>query len=172
MRGTTLLQHTVDQAKASRAREVSVVLGSGAGEIQNKLHAEHVSIISNPKWNEGMSTSIRAGIASLSDSVDAAILSLCDQPFLTSGIFDSLIETFSSSGKSIVTCEYGGQIGPPVLFANTHFPKLYALKGDTGAKKIVSEHEYLVARVSFPLGSIDLDTPEDYKKFIQKEFGM
>ncbi len=172
MRRTTLLKHTIDEALGSRAHDVRVVIGADAEEVRKKVPERRFRYVMNPKWQEGMSTSIRAGVASLPDDMGAAIISLCDQPFLTSHIFNNLIETFASSQTSIVTCEDNGQIVPPTLFASKHFPELFALKGDTGAKKVVMSHQDIVVRVPFPSGSIDLDTPEDYRSFLQKEFGM
>ena len=172
MRGTTLLQHTIDTALGSKSQDVRVVIGAEADQVRAKVPEGKFKYIVNPKWQDGMSTSIRAGVASLADDVDAAVISLCDQPFLSSQIFNLLIDAFASSEKSIVTCEFDGQISPPTLFANKHFPELFALQGDAGARKVVMTHLDSVARIPFPSGSVDLDTPQDYRNFLQKEFGM
>jgi molybdenum cofactor cytidylyltransferase len=172
MKGKNLLQHTIDQAVASKAISVSVILGADAVYIQKRIREGNFKIVMNPHWTEGMSSSIRAGISALPGSIEAAIISLCDQPFLSAQIFDALIDTFASSHKSIVTCEFEGSVGPPVLFSKIHFPELSSLEGDAGARRVVLQHEGDVARVPFPLGSVDLDTAEDYRKFIQKDPGM
>ena len=172
IKGKSLLQRTIDQAGASKASDVCIVLGAEAAEIQKKIREGSFRIVMNHHWTEGMSSSIRAGISALPESIEAAIISLCDQPFLSSQIFDVLIDTFATSHKSIVTCEFDGSVGPPVLFSRIHFPQLSSLEGDAGAKRIVLQHEEDVARVPFPLGSVDLDTAEDYKKFIRKDLKM
>ncbi len=172
MKGKNLLQYTIDQAIASKARDVSVVLGAEAAQIQEKIRGKSFRIVKNPAWAEGMSSSIRVGVSALQDSVEAAIISLCDQPFLSAQIFDALIDAFASSNKSIVTCEFEGSVGPPVLFSRKFFSELILLYGDIGAKSIVMRHEGDVARIPFPSGSVDLDTPDDYRRFIQKDLGM
>ena len=172
IRGRNLLRHTIDQAVASKAASVSVVLGADATLIQQHIGHAKCSVVLNPDWHEGMSTSIRAGISAVPDSLDSAIISLCDQPYLSPSVFDALIEKYSTSGKSIVGCEYNGSIGPPVLFSRKHFLELTSLQGDAGAKRVIGKHEGEVARVSFPSGSVDLDTPEDYRRFIQEDLGM
>jgi len=172
MRGRNLLRHTIDEALTSKAGNVYVVLGADATQIQNKLGKADFSIVMNPHWQEGMSSSIRAGLSVLPESVDAAIITLCDQPFLSTQVLDALIEAFTSSGKTIVASAFEGAVGPPVLFSRKHFPELMQLQGDTGARSVVLKHEADAARVPFPSGSVDLDTPEDYQQFIKKDLGM
>ena len=106
MRGKNLLRHTVEQAAASKAREVYVVLGFEFERIRNKLPDGRHKVVVNLQWTEGMSSSMRAGISALPETVDAAIIALCDQPFLSSRIFDSLIDAFVSSGKPIIASEF------------------------------------------------------------------
>jgi molybdenum cofactor cytidylyltransferase len=161
-----LLQHTIDEATKSKAASVFFVLGANATEIQKSIRSERAHLVLNEAWPEGMSSSIRAGIAALPDSVDAAIISLCDQPLLCSSVFDGLIDTFVSSGRSIVASEYAGSPGVPVLFARKHFPEIAALHGDLGARTIIEAHRENAALVPFTGGSVDIDTPDDYKKFI------
>lgn len=172
MRGKNLLRHTIDQATRSKAQDVYVVLGSRSERIQKKLGQGSFQIVMNPEWSIGMSSSIRAGISALKNAVDGAIISLSDQPFVSSQVFDSLIDTFASSEKSIVACDFGGSFGPPVLFSSKHFARLSALKGDAGAKSLVTENREEVEHISFSSGSVDLDTPEDYKQFLQNDLGM
>jgi molybdenum cofactor cytidylyltransferase len=161
-----LLQHIIDEAAKSKAGSIFFVLGANAAQIQKSICAEKAHMVMNESWPEGMSSSIRAGIAALPQSVDAAIISLCDQPLLSSVVFDGLIDTFASSGKSIVASEYDASPGVPVLFARKHFSELAALQGDSGARKIIQSHREDAAFVQFVGGSIDLDTPDEYKKFI------
>ncbi len=172
MRGTTLLQHVIRTARESKAGDIRVVTGANADNIRGKVPEENFRYVLNPGWQEGMGSSIRAGIDSLPQNADAAIIALCDQPFLTTQVFNDLVDAFHPPDKSIVACEFGGQISPPTLFDRMHFSELTALQGDVGARKVVMSHQDHVAIVSFPPGSIDLDTPLDYRDFIKKELGM
>ena len=171
-RRKNLLQHTIDEATASKADSVCVVLGAHAKQIQKSIRMEKAQPVVNPDWIGGMSTSIRTGIAALPASCDAAIISLSDQPMISSAVFDGLINMFRSSGKSIVACRYAGETGVPVLFAKRFFPELSSLEGDSGAKKIVQSHHDQAAFIEFPDGDVDLDTPDDYKDFIERGFKL
>ena len=165
-----LLQYSIDQALASKGAAVYVVLGARADRVRDAIRTSNIVVVTNEHWLEGMGTSIRAGIAALPGTVDAAIISLCDQPFLTSSLFDNLIDTHVSSGRSIVACEYDGSPGVPALFARKHFEELRFLQGDSGAKKIILDHRQDAAVIQFPKGSVDLDTAEDYQNFIRNTF--
>jgi molybdenum cofactor cytidylyltransferase len=86
---------------------------------------------------------------------------LCDQPFVDGHLLHQMIETQLSSGKSIVACAYKDTLGAPVLLDKKYIPHLLKLKGGEGAKKILFENPNEVAELPFPLGHIDIDTPDD-----------
>ncbi|HEY9000528.1 MAG TPA: nucleotidyltransferase family protein [Mucilaginibacter sp.] len=158
----TLLQHTIDTAKQS-VQSVIVVLGSNADAILKEIDTSRVLVVINEDWQSGMASTIRCGLNELDSTIDAAILMVCDQPFVTPDLLDNLIEKQEKTRKLIIPSQYGDTIGTPALFYKQFFKELTELKGDTGAKKIMMQHSDLLATVSFPQGSIDIDTIDDYK---------
>ncbi len=74
-----------------------------------------------------------------------------------------MIEKYEKTGKPIVACDYKDAIGTPVLFDKTFFNTLLELKGQAGAKKIISQNLDVTVTIPFPLGYIDIDTKEDYE---------
>jgi molybdenum cofactor cytidylyltransferase len=168
-RKTTLLRHTIDVAAASKALFVSVVLGANADQISKHILDSRIQIVMNDEWQTGLSSSIRAGIRSLPGSVDAAIIALCDQPKIQSSIFDALIDEFQSTQKPIVVCRYEHTFGVPALFSRNYFRQLMSLQGKDGARRIIQEHPDDVASIPFVGGHIDIDTPDDYQRLIEKE---
>ncbi len=164
----SLLQRAVDEALASKAASVQVVLGAHADEIQRSVAMDKATVVLNRSWSEGMSSSIRAGVSALPPDMEAAIVALCDQPFLSSTVFNELIDKYTASGKSIVACEYDGLPGVPALFAKRYFAELASLRGDSGARRIIQSHENDAILIPFSEGSVDLDTPEEYRNFIER----
>ena len=161
-----LLQHAIDTAKQSSVQSIIVVLGSNADIILNKVDISGTRMVKNTDWQNGMASTIGCGIRALLEldsTIDSAILMVCDQPFVTSDLLNSLIEKQKETGKSIIASQYGDTIGTPALFHKLFFAELMALKGDNGAKKIMMQHNDLLATVPFPEGSIDIDTIDDYK---------
>jgi len=164
-----LLQYTIDTARQSAVQSVIVVLGSNADLILNEINYSGIRVVINDDWETGMASTIRCGIQSLQKldpEVNTAILMVCDQPYVTNDLLNSLIETQKETGKPIIASEYEGAIGTPVLFQKQFFSELMKLKGDAGAKKIMMQYSDLLAMAPFPKGSIDIDTIDDYEALI------
>jgi molybdenum cofactor cytidylyltransferase len=157
------------------ASPLIVVLGSGESEHRGVIEDFPVDVVSNPNWSAGMGSSLKCGIDHLAtkfEDVDAAIVLVCDQPHVSSQYIQSIIERYEFTKRSIVASYYIGTSGVPVLFDKSMFPEILNLQDDEGAKKLITQHPRLLELVDFPEGSIDLDTPSDYEKFLtRKPFG-
>jgi len=148
---------------------VIVVLGANAGLLEKEVEDKKIHISLNKDWSEGMASSVRCGINTLTHiapATDAAIIMVCDQPFVTSDLLNELIVTQRNTGKSIVTSQYEEAVGPPALFHKAVFPELLELKGDAGARKIIEQRRNDIATVSFKKGIVDIDTEDDYKSLL------
>jgi molybdenum cofactor cytidylyltransferase len=161
--GRTLLQKAVDSAQRSNCDPVIVVLGANFNQIKP---ISGVTTLYNKDWEEGMASSIRTGINEINKnvSIDKVIILLCDQPFVSTELLNSLTDKQIETGKPIVACVYNGTKGVPVLFARTLFAELLLLQGQEGAKKILKAHANETVTVPFEQGSIDIDTLDDYEK--------
>lgn len=167
--GYSLLRHTVEAAVASVCRPIIVVLGAYAQLIQPEISQLPIQVVENLQWAEGMNTSIRIGIEALSapkNNVQAVVVALCDQPFISYKIINQLVEAYHLTGKTIIASEYAGTFGVPALFSRSFFSKLTTLRGGEGAKQVIKKYTQEVFGVSFPKGAIDIDTPIDYKQFL------
>ena len=164
-KGETLLQRAINVASASSCDIVIVVLGANDDVVAPTAENKKTTIVKNLEWQEGMASSIRAGVDTiqhLAPEITSAILMLCDQPFANTALLDQLIQ--KKQAKGIVACAYNDAIGPPVLFDKKYFDELLLLKGQEGAKKLLLKHPDDVETIPFPLGSVDIDTMEDYEK--------
>jgi molybdenum cofactor cytidylyltransferase len=164
-REQTLLQRAVETALAAACGQVVVVLGAHEELVRQQLRRLPVMIATNEEWWVGMSSSIRTGLAALlatRPELEAVVIMLCDQPFVTSGLIDELRATHRRTGKPIVASAYGGGFGVPALFDKTMFGKLAELNGNEGARKLIAAHADAVATVSFPQAVMDVDTPQDF----------
>jgi len=167
--GVSLLQHVVKTAVDSACRPVIIILGAYAEEIQFHIKEQQIIICQNPQWQEGMSSSIRLGIKMLQQTepaVSAAVLTVCDQPHVNAELLENLINTKAATGKDIIASSYNNTLGVPALFDKKLFPELLLLKGVEGAKKLLFKHTESVVSIPFPLGSIDIDTLQDYEALI------
>lgn len=165
--GQTLLQHSLQVARDSAASPMVVVLGAQADTIKSEVNHSDAHIVVNADWSEGMASSIRYGVKALLESnpvIEGAILMVCDQPFVTASVLNELIMIHQQTGKPIITCSYAHTYGPPTLFHKSMFSELLQLQGDVGARSILGKHTDAVEMISFPEGTVDIDTPADYQK--------
>ncbi|UBF29286.1 nucleotidyltransferase family protein [Kovacikia minuta CCNUW1] len=170
--GQSLIQHVVEKAIASICDPVMVVLGAHAARIRPELAAFDVQVIENLQWSEGISTAVRSGVTTLQmeyPGVEAVVLWVCDQPFVSTQRINQLVATYQRSQPLIVASEYAGVAGVPALFHHTLFPELLALNGDMGARKIIQRHPQNTLRISCPEGAIDIDTPAEYERLMNCE---
>ena len=163
-KGKTLLNHCIDTALASTAQPILVVLGANFDEIYLTIPRVGIQVLNNTGWEEGMSSSVRLGIAELEKDpgIDSALIMLCDQPYVTSGLLEKLITAKDTTGKKIITCFFNDTYGPPACFHRSLFNELSELKGQNGAKSLIINHPREVVTINFPEGATDIDTKEDY----------
>jgi molybdenum cofactor cytidylyltransferase len=167
----TLLQHTIDEAVLAGAEPVIVVIGANADVISKDIRNEAAQFVLNANWQQGMAGSIVAGLqAAIADGkTDKVIIAVSDQPYVSSFLFEKLVQAQEESEQPIVASAYANTIGTPVLFTKIFFDALLNLQGDQGAKKILQANKEHVAKVDFPEGNMDIDTAADYKNLIDKQ---
>lgn len=163
--GRTLLKRVVETALASGLQEITVVTGPETQRMADELTDLPVRLVENPDYAQGMSTSLRAGLAGLSDEIAAALILLADQPLVTVDVIRALIDEYDRTGGPIVQPVYGDQPGNPVLFDRSLFGELQAQQGDQGGREVVRRRREQVRRVQFEDASFqqDVDTPADYE---------
>jgi len=170
--GKNLLQHVINEATGAGARPVVVVIGAHAAMVSASIpDVGKPDLLINENWEGGISSGIVAGvhhIVRLHPGIKKIIIAVCDQPFVSSALFEQLDQTQEKSGKPIVACAYADTIGTPALFTFNYFDQLLGLEGDEGAKKILKNNREDVATVDFPNGEIDIDTQKDYEKLMNE----
>ena len=171
--GRSLILHAVEVALASMSQPIIVVLGAYVEQIKPELMSKAVQVVENSQWQEGMSSSIRAGISMLlktNSKLDAVIISLADQPLVSPQIFNQLIQSYQETQKVIIASKYNETTGVPALFSNALFPELMQLEGDKGAKALIQKYIDTGLILLIPEAAIDIDTPDDYKQLLLKNF--
>jgi len=166
--GRTLLARAVAPHLEAGLDPVVVVLGHGASEVRAAAALPvdgRLRIVVNDGWEEGMASSIRAGVAAVGDA-DAVLIALGDQPELTAGRVRAVVEAWDGRAP-VVAPEGEGRPAHPILFARALFPELQALRGDTGARAVVERHQEAAIRLSLPQLR-DVDTAEDYRALRQR----
>jgi CTP:molybdopterin cytidylyltransferase MocA len=163
--GETLIERAVRLAREAGASSVIAVLGAYRQAIVASLHSSGATIAVNEKWERGIASSIQAGLRTVdADREDAAgvLLMSCDQPRLTATHLRSLIETFAAHPEpAIIASAYAGVQGVPAVFPRVAWPRLRELRGDQGARVLLSQPTWPVIAVPLEGGEVDIDLPED-----------
>ncbi len=171
--GKSLLKRAANTAIASKIETIAVVLGANAKIFQKELDGLNLEIVSNEDWKSGMSGSIRAGLKRLletDENLEAIVIMVCDQPFVTAEIIDNLVEKYRQTKALIVASRYAETLGVPALFDKKLFGELLNLNEKSGAKKLIKKFLSQTASIDFPAGKFDIDTPEDYSDLLGAGF--
>jgi molybdenum cofactor cytidylyltransferase len=168
----SLLRHVINQCLKSRVDGLIVVVNPLIEALVKEANVSGVDkVILNECTNEGMSTSVIAGLRSLPKTVKSAIFLLGDQPLMTSTEINSIIDDyFGNQNYSIFQATYQGVKGHPVLFKRKMFLHLLSISGDEGGKSIIKRFEQDVYFTEMGREVIpDVDTPMDYQLLIEKD---
>jgi molybdenum cofactor cytidylyltransferase len=159
--GHAMLETVVSRAAALGEVRVTVVLGAEADAVRPSLRDSRAGVVVNSDYRDGISTSIRAGIERLPAQVAAVMILLGDQAAVTTEDLGRLVGCWKSKPECIVAAQYGDVIGVPAIFPADLLPELAALKGDRGARALISQHRQRVVTVPMPSAAIDIDTVDD-----------
>jgi molybdenum cofactor cytidylyltransferase len=171
LQGQALLTRAINTAANVPSSDICVVLGANADEHIKVLANLPVQVIHNERWNSGIGSSIRTGINFFQGrpTIDKVIITVCDQPFVTTTHLCKLVEEHHRKGKAIVASGYAGELGVPALFTRSVFSELVALEGQVGAKMIILRDPSRLSVVPLDKGEIDIDTDDDVKRWIENE---
>lgn len=168
LQGEPLLHRTIRLLSAQDLAPIIVVLGAYASAIAPVVQPLAVPIIINTHWQSGMGRSIAVGLAAALErwpQLSGVIIAVADQPFLSATIITQLIHLYEQSQAEVVASRYSEEAwGTPALFSSKIFDALARLEGSEGGRKLILKFVAHPPLINFPLGSLDLDTPEDWEK--------
>jgi molybdenum cofactor cytidylyltransferase len=158
LHGRPLLQYAVDAMLAVPAIwPLVVVLGHDADRIREHVEFGDASTIVCAEWREGSSASLRCGVTALGP-VDAAVITLGDQPFITPQVIAAVLD-HGEGRRDAVRATYGGEPGHPVLVKRALLDRVGELKGDTGFRPLLEgAREFEAGHLCDPT---DIDTREE-----------
>jgi molybdenum cofactor cytidylyltransferase len=162
--GEALLQRAVSRATEVGGHAVTVVLGAHAAELTPLLRHSSATVLINRHWEEGLASSLRLGVGQLPGSTAAVLVTLADQAAITTFDLRRLAGAWRRQPDSVIAASYEGHTGVPAVFPRHAFAALLALRGDMGARPVLSQLADRVLRVPMPHAAIDIDTPEDLLK--------
>ncbi|HVM79088.1 MAG TPA: molybdopterin-binding/glycosyltransferase family 2 protein [Stellaceae bacterium] len=165
--GVPMVRRVVETLRQSSAKPIVVVTGHERERVEAVLRGLPVAFVHNPDYAEGLSTSLKAGVAALPSDVDGVLVCLGDMPRVTAAEIDRLIGAFNPvEGRAVCVPTRRGKRGNPVLWARQFFAEMRDVAGDVGAKHLIGAHPELVAEVEMEDDGVltDIDTPQALAK--------
>lgn len=143
---------------------ISAVVGHQAANVEAAVEGLGVEIIRNDAYQEGMATSVRAGVQAVrATGADAALIALGDMPDVSSASVSALVAAYENDVGSALAAAYEGRRGNPVLFDRCHFDALAAVDGDTGGRNVLlGAEDAALVETGDPGVLQDVDTRADF----------
>jgi molybdenum cofactor cytidylyltransferase len=161
--GKPMIARVVDNVLSSNARPILVVTGHQAEQVEHALGGRPVRYVHAADYAEGLSASLKAGIAAVPPECSAAVVCLGDMPLVTGRMIDRLLSMYDQEeGRLIVLPTFRGKQGNPMLWDKRFFPEILQISGDSGARFLVGKYAEFVCEVEMADDAVlrDFDTTE------------
>ena len=166
--GIPLVRKSAINILNSNVTSMTVVTGFDENKIVNALSGLNVNFVKNINFREGLSSSLKAGLANITPTPSAVIICLADMPKIQPEHINQLIENFDPlKGWEICIPTNNGKRGNPVLIGSRFFPYIFETSGDFGAKQVMKQHSDKIVEVEIGTSDIhfDIDTQDEYENF-------
>jgi molybdenum cofactor cytidylyltransferase len=164
--GKPMVAHALEAVTVSHAGPVVVVTGHDPDAVRAALAGHEITFVHNPNYADGLSTSLRTGLAALPDDIDGVLVCLGDMPRVGADTLNRLIAAYAPlEGRAICVPTVNGKRGNPVLWDRRFIAEMRDLAGDVGAKHLIGAHSDQVCEVAMDGDGtlLDIDTPEALK---------
>lgn len=167
----SLLEHRLEVLK-ELGQPIVLVLGAHSKEIKEQLPLKQMDLVEASDWDQGMGSSIAAGMAYVMEhfpQAEGLLISLVDQPLIPSSHYQKMLAAFQKHPNKIIVSEAeSGWRGVPVLFPRTYFSELKALSGEATGKTLLKRHPDAIKTVPGGDYLMDMDNPEAYASLLKR----
>jgi molybdenum cofactor cytidylyltransferase len=161
--GKALFLHMIDEVLRSEVEEIIVVVGYESERIIKALGERNVKIIYNPQYEQGLTSSIQAGVLASNKNTKGYLICLSDMPFVKTKQIN-LIFNEIGNGYSIIIPKINNKRSHPIFLSQTYRSEILNHKNPNGCKLIIENNKGQIKFISFEEDfSQDIDTPETYR---------
>ncbi|GAB6841969.1 molybdenum cofactor cytidylyltransferase [Methylorubrum rhodinum] len=161
--GKPMVRHAAEAALASAARPVVVVLGAHTGPVAAALEGLDLTLVENPDFAAGLSTSLKAGLAALPQETQAALVLLGDMPRIGAAHIDGLIAAYRAAEprpSAVIPVRDQRRGNPVLLDLKVLKDALKTLSGDRGAGLLLSRRTDVLEVLGDAATGFDVDRPD------------
>jgi molybdenum cofactor cytidylyltransferase len=166
-----IIESVLENVTASGIDKSLVILGADQNQIKKRIQNHSIDIILNPRFSQGMLSSVICGFESLPNSARAAVVVLGDQPSITSRTINTLLEQYQKTRKGIILPVYKGRRGHPILIDTKYKKIIKNLNPNIGLRELIHNHPQDILEVQIKHRSVvqDIDTPNDYNQELKNK---
>lgn len=167
---STILAMVIDAAVRSDLDRVVLVLGHEADAVRaslgDRLMNSRISTAVNPRYHEGMSTSLKCGLMEVRDEFPSIMVMMGDQPLVSHDVINLVLGSFRSSDKDICVPVCKGKRGMPACLTGRYYDGIMGITGDMGAREIIrnNQEDVLTVEVEDPAAFMDVDDQGDIER--------
>jgi CTP:molybdopterin cytidylyltransferase MocA len=161
--GEPLIRRAARVLLATAPLDAVVVLAQADPALLDALAGLAIRPVMASDASEGLSASLRAGIAALDPHCGGALVALTDQPALSVAHVLALRDAWYAAPARAVASAYAGVLGVPALLPRDWFTAISALRGDAGARALLRDRAANVTALSAPDLEHDIDAPVDLR---------
>lgn len=166
---STVIETIIAAIQQAGVEEVLIVAGGNYKKICNLVYGNiHVKVVFNPhSKNDSMMTSLQTGVTNLSFGIEGCLVFLGDQPMIQPATIQAIIQTAIHEDCDLIIPSFQFRRGHPLLIKNSLFPDLLKQSEETTLRDFIEAHNETIHYVDVPTNEVllDIDTPEDYKKY-------
>nr|WP_314072613.1 molybdopterin-binding/glycosyltransferase family 2 protein [uncultured Roseococcus sp.] len=164
--GVAMVARVAEKVLASGVRPVLVVTGHDRERVEAALAGKPVIFVHAEDYAEGLSASLKAGLAALPPDAEGVLVALGDMPLVEPAVISRILAGFDpEEGRAIVQPIFRGKHGNPMVWGREFLPEMMQLTGDMGARQLVARHADRLVEVEVPDDGVlrDFDTAEALK---------
>lgn len=164
-----VIERSIDTFRQAGIEDIHVVIGYRANLLIPVLTSLGVKTIMNPDYDQGMYTSVQAGVRSLESEVEAFFLLPADYAFVSAETVRSMLRAYQGSSFEVIYPVYRENRGHPPLISAKLRDRILACEPEGGLKELLEREAHNSAEIQVDDEGIliDLDSEEDYQRAIQ-----
>lgn len=169
-RGKPFIHQVAQHALEAGLAPLIVITGAYHDRVRRFIEDLPVEIVYNPDWQQGQSTSMKAGLKALPEQCDSVMFLLSDQPQISSELIRQLKARYAQNRKPITAPMVDGQRGNPILFDREAYSALAAVTGDKGGRAVINQFEVDWLPWTDERILMDVDQEGDYERLLRAYF--
>lgn len=166
---TTVIERVLSTVREAAVETIRVVVGWQADQLVPVLDRCGAAWVRNERFEDGMFSSVQAGVRSLPSDLRAFFVLPGDMPLVQPATLTRLIAAWDAQPGGIVYPCYQGRRGHPPLIAAAYIPEILAETPSGGLRELLARHaqDACDIEVTDPGILVDLDTPDDYQESLR-----